>query len=364
MPPDERRSSRRWRRCPLRGAIALAGSIHPLSHAAQGWWACPDTQLRPRTPTHRSTSEMDILAGVAVFFLPADKQVPLALAGAALRALGGLRQRRRRAAAARGGRRSGGGAPPPTAAQAEALIAWRQLTCTLTDQKTGATRYLLRDVAGTATPGRLLGAREERWWAGRAGECLCSHRTDACTGLPRLPHTHSRAAAIMGPSGGGKTTLLSALAGQMAATNGMRLTGSVTANGVPAATAGVRSAFVQQDDIFFAQLTVRETLMMAAELRLPREVGAGEREALVEGVIRRLGLAKAADTPVGDAKTRGLSGGEHGRTERWRCGALGRRLCACFLACLRRRGTPRHPHAAQARRSGSRLRWSFCRVRC
>lgn len=60
-------------------------------------------------------------------------------------------------------------------------------------------------------------------------------------------------------------------------------------------------------------MTVRETLSMAAELRLPKGTTPAERAAAVEAVITRLGLAKAADTPVGDAKTRGLSGQRLGK---------------------------------------------------
>ena len=40
------------------------------------------------------------------------------------------------------------------------------------------------------------------------------------------------------------------------------------------------------------QLTVKETLMMAAELRMSRDTSAEEKEAYVDGIISRLGLAK------------------------------------------------------------------------
>jgi ABC-type multidrug transport system ATPase subunit len=111
----------------------------------------------------------------------------------------------------------------------------------------------------------------------------------------------------------GKTTLLNTLAGQLPYSKHLRLRGSVTANGAPVPAPGVRSGFVAQEDLFYSQLTVRETLGMAAELRMPAAVPAADRQASVEAVIRRLGLAKCADTAVGDAKTRGLSGGEKKR---------------------------------------------------
>lgn len=52
---------------------------------------------------------------------------------------------------------------------------------------------------------------------------------------------------------------------------------------------------------------------MAAELRMPKGTSPTERTEAVESVIRRLGLSKCAETPVGDTKTRGLSGGEKKR---------------------------------------------------
>ncbi|CAK0762983.1 hypothetical protein CVIRNUC_003012 [Coccomyxa viridis] len=117
----------------------------------------------------------------------------------------------------------------------------------------------------------------------------------------------------MGPSGGGKTSLLNALAGQVPETKGMRLQGNIRVNGQPRGTAAYKQAYVQQEDMFYAQLTVRETLNMAAALRLPRSMSSAEKEAAADALIRRLGLTGSADTPVGDAKKRGLSGGEKKR---------------------------------------------------
>ena len=60
-------------------------------------------------------------------------------------------------------------------------------------------------------------------------------------------------------------------------------------------------------------MTVRETLMFAARLRLPSSVSLEEKRAVVDGLLKKLSLVKAADTIVGDTKRRGISGGERKR---------------------------------------------------
>jgi ABC-type multidrug transport system ATPase subunit len=144
----------------------------------------------------------------------------------------------------------------------------------------------------------------------------------------------------MGPSGGGKTTLLNVLAGQLARAKGVSASGLVAAvppgasladaaaaaagagaAGTPAAAAGGsqgrrRQAYVEQEDAFYSMLTVRETLSLAAALRSPDAGGAGLSPAAaaeVEALLRRLGLTKVADTRVGGGRTRGISGGERKR---------------------------------------------------
>ena len=52
---------------------------------------------------------------------------------------------------------------------------------------------------------------------------------------------------------------------------------------------------------------------MAAELRLVDSAGPEAVKATVDDLMSKLGLSKVADTVVGDAKTRGLSGGEKKR---------------------------------------------------
>ena len=101
-------------------------------------------------------------------------------------------------------------------------LQWERVSCIL--EKKGRQRSLLRDVCGSAHAGRLL--------------------------------------AIMGPSGSGKTTLLNSLAGQLLKSKGLRLEGRVHVNGKAAhgdELLKLKKAYVRQEDIFYTQMTVRET---------------------------------------------------------------------------------------------------------
>jgi ABC-type multidrug transport system ATPase subunit len=72
-------------------------------------------------------------------------------------------------------------------------------------------------------------------------------------------------------------------------------------------------AFVDQEVTFFPHMTVRETLRFRVELKLGSRISEKAREKLVNELIEELRLEKAADTIVGDAKVRGISGGERRR---------------------------------------------------
>ncbi|KAL9317222.1 hypothetical protein ACSQ67_013739 [Phaseolus vulgaris] len=154
-------------------------------------------------------------------------------------------------------------------------ISWRNINCSLSDKSSKSVRFLLRNVSGEARPGRLL--------------------------------------AIMGPSGSGKTTLLNVLAGQLTASPRLHLSGVLEFNGKPASKNAYKFAYVRQEDLFFSQLTVRETLSLATELQLPDISSAEERDEFVNTLLFKLGLVSCADTNVGDAKVRGISGGEKKR---------------------------------------------------
>ncbi|KAJ1462443.1 P-loop containing nucleoside triphosphate hydrolase protein [Pelagophyceae sp. CCMP2097] len=124
--------------------------------------------------------------------------------------------------------------------------------------------------------------------------------------------------AIMGPSGSGKSTLLNAIAGRVKQTPKLKLRGDVLVDGVRSdrgalGAAACRCAYVPQQDLFYPLLTVRETLLFSARLRLPRSMPLADKEKLVDDVLGKMGLAKVSGTLVGDAKVRGISGGERKR---------------------------------------------------
>ncbi|KAI8839226.1 P-loop containing nucleoside triphosphate hydrolase protein [Chytridium lagenaria] len=119
--------------------------------------------------------------------------------------------------------------------------------------------------------------------------------------------------AILGSSGAGKTTLLNCLSGRLATGT---LGGSILYNGKLRNPRVWRKtmAFVEQQDVLYSQLTVRETLRYAARLRLPSsEYTNEEKNRRSEEVLKSLRLTKAADTRIGDDVVRGVSGGEKKR---------------------------------------------------
>ncbi|KAK4779470.1 hypothetical protein SAY87_015576 [Trapa incisa] len=157
-----------------------------------------------------------------------------------------------------------GGGAPAVGKVYPVTIRWAGICCSVSDKSNKSVRFLLEEhVSGEAKPGRLL--------------------------------------AIMGASGSGKTTLLNVLAGLL------------EINGRPKSSKFYRFAYIRQEDIFFSQLTVRETLSLAAELQLPNTSSPEVRVEYVNNLLSRLGLVGCADTNVGDAKVRGISGGEKKR---------------------------------------------------
>ena len=82
--------------------------------------------------------------------------------------------------------------------------------------------------------------------------------------------------ALMGVSGAGKTTLMDVLAGRK---TGGYIEGDISISGFPKIqeTFARISGYCEQNDIHSPQVTVRESLIYSAFLRLPKEVSNEEK---------------------------------------------------------------------------------------
>lgn len=91
--------------------------------------------------------------------------------------------------------------------------------------------------------------------------------------------------AIMGSSGAGKTTLLNTLTfknGSNVEVNGTR---AINGYSVSSNMMTCLSAYVQQEDLFIGNLTVREHLIFQALVRMDREIPYRQRMIRVDEVI-------------------------------------------------------------------------------
>lgn len=95
----------------------------------------------------------------------------------------------------------------------------------------------------------------------------------------------------------------------------LQKTGKILVNGTDKdslANFSAYSAYVQQDDILFQTMTVRECLEFAAKLKLKGTED--QKMARVEEVINELKLVKCQNTKIGGPLVKGVSGGERKRT--------------------------------------------------
>ncbi|KAK8638954.1 hypothetical protein V6N13_137360 [Hibiscus sabdariffa] len=122
-----------------------------------------------------------------------------------------------------------------------------------------------------------------------------------------------RVSAVMGPSGAGKTTFLSALTGKTAA--GCAVTGLILVNGKNEPIQAYRKiiGYVPQDDIVHGNLTVEENLRFSARCRLSADLPKPDKVLIIERVIESLGLQPVRYSLVGTVEKRGISGGQKKR---------------------------------------------------
>lgn len=110
-------------------------------------------------------------------------------------------------------------------------------------------------------------------------------------------------AAIVGPSGSGKSSLLNLLSGL----SHSKVSGVIKINKVAVSTTGIRkiSSYVMQENKLHDFLTVYETVMFAANFKCRDEK---QKESKIQEVLTSLGMEKSCDTFV-----KYLSGGQQKR---------------------------------------------------
>ncbi|KAK6268105.1 hypothetical protein QUC31_012265 [Theobroma cacao] len=112
--------------------------------------------------------------------------------------------------------------------------------------------------------------------------------------------------ALMGVSGAGKTTLMDVLAGRK---TGGYIEGDIRISGFPKKqeTFARISGYCEQNDIHSPQVTVRESLIYSAFLRVPKEVSNEEKMIFVDEVMELVELDNLKDAIVGLPGVTGLS---------------------------------------------------------
>ncbi|EEC70582.1 hypothetical protein OsI_01785 [Oryza sativa Indica Group] len=112
--------------------------------------------------------------------------------------------------------------------------------------------------------------------------------------------------ALMGVSGAGKTTLMDVLAGRK---TGGYIEGDITISGYPKKqeTFARISGYCEQNDIHSPHVTVYESLVFSAWMRLPSEVDSETRKMFIEEVMELVELTSLRGALVGLPGVNGLS---------------------------------------------------------
>ena len=118
--------------------------------------------------------------------------------------------------------------------------------------------------------------------------------------------------AIMGPSGAGKTTLLDILAKR---TKSGTSSGDIYLNGQEMDSSHYKKliGYVDQEEVMIPTLTVYETILYSALLRLPRSMSQAAKKYRVMEVMQELGIDAIKDSKIGQPGARSISGGERRR---------------------------------------------------
>ena len=126
------------------------------------------------------------------------------------------------------------------------------------------------------------------------------------------PNISRKGTSFNPSSGAGKTSLLNALCGRAFYGN---VSGKIVINRNDRSINGIMDnvGFVPQDDIEYAELTVRGNFLFAGNFRLPAGTSETNIRDLADETIANLALTRVANSIAGDVTRRGVSGGEKKR---------------------------------------------------
>ncbi|KAF9118322.1 hypothetical protein BGW39_001290, partial [Mortierella sp. 14UC] len=166
----------------------------------------------------------------------------------------------------------------------------------------------------------------------RSGECLHYTQVPGFTRPPRPDYTDMRyvvggkevlrdvsglvrpgqVMAIMGASGAGKTSLLDILARRHKSGT---VHGNIYVNGRTVSHSEYKRVvgYVDQEDTLMSTLTVYETILYSALLRLPRDMSYDAKRFRVMETMSELGILGIKDMRIGASGQRSISGGEKRR---------------------------------------------------
>lgn len=118
--------------------------------------------------------------------------------------------------------------------------------------------------------------------------------------------------AVLGASGAGKSTFLDLLARKSKKGD---IGGDILVNGQKVEDAEYRRVvgFVDQEDTLMGTLTVYETVLCSALLRLPRNMSFEDKKMRTLETMHELGILAIRDSRIGESGQRSISGGEKRR---------------------------------------------------
>ncbi|KAL4512261.1 hypothetical protein ABPG72_005263 [Tetrahymena utriculariae] len=139
-------------------------------------------------------------------------------------------------------------------------------------------------------------------------------------GVPKNIHKHltgvmksGEVTAILGPSGGGKTSLSNILSGKIVDGKNIQLTGKIMSTVRPFQMKISQNLveYVMQNDILLDFFTVRDAIQFAADLKINGNVE--KKRQKVNEIIKLLKLERCQNTQIGGEHVKGISGGERKR---------------------------------------------------